>query len=62
MLPDAFILPDDLNIELTAFDSSKSKYKYDFNAVGKIQITLSEFFNNYSEDYLLDVDLSYRNK
>ena len=62
VLPDAFELTDDLNIKVTSYDSTLSKQKFDFNAVRKIQITLAEFFKNYSEDYLLDVDLSYRNK
>jgi hypothetical protein len=61
-LPDSFVLTEDLNIKVTTFDSTLSKQKFDFNAVKKIEITLAQFFKNYSADYLLPVDLSYRNK
>ena len=62
VLPDAFELTENLKIKVTSYDSTLTKQKFDFNAVRKIEITLAEFFKNYSADYLLPVDLSYRNK
>jgi len=60
-LPDAFTLTEDLKIKVLRYNKAESKELYDFSAVRNETITLTEFFKNYAGDYLLDVDLSYRN-
>lgn len=62
VLPEAFELTEELNIKITSFDSKIAEHDFDLNAVRKTEITLAEFFKNYSADYLLPVDLLYRNK